>query len=271
MATSFNFGNLFRNTQQVALAPTQQQQQPPQQQPPGTPGSTMQQRPGQQAQPGQSAQQQPSAGGSQQSSGQNSSLDAFADLWKTDPTKTPNPASQDPWADPLFATDPSKIREAASKMDFLGQVPQDLMQKAMSGNDPQAFMQVINAVGQNTLAAALQIGTATTEHAGKQIGERFNKSLPGRFKDMQIEGTQPSDPRLQHPAVQPMLKFARNQVKQMNPDASPQEIQAKAEEYILAMMSGGDSGDGGGSSATGNSQDNFNWGGWVQSQAAPNP
>lgn len=269
MATSPGFfGSLFRNTQQVQLAPSQQQapqQQAPQQQPQGTPGSTMQQKqPGQQ-QPGQQAQP-----GQQQPGQQSSPMDAFADLWKTDPNKTPNPASQDPWAEPLFATDPAKIRDAAGKMDFMSQIPPDLMQKAMSGQDPQAFMQVINAVAQSTLASALQIGTATTEHAGKQIGERFNKSLPGRFKDLQIEGTQPSDPRLQHPAVQPMLKFARNQVKSQNPDASPQEIQSQAEQYILAMMSGGDSGDGGGSSATGNSQDNFNWGGWVQSQASPN-
>lgn len=268
MATGFNFGNLFRNTQQVTMAPSQQQapqqQQPPQ--PQGTPGSTMQQQRPQQ-QPGQ--QQQPT-GGEQQPGQQNSPLDAFADLWKTDPNKTPNPASQDPWAEPLFATDPAKIREAAGKMNFLEHVSPELMQKAMSGNDPQAFMQVINSVGQSTLAAALQIGTATTEHAGKQIGDRFNKALPGRFKDMQIEGAQPSDPRLQHPAVQPMLKFARNQVKQMYPDATPQEIQAKSEQYILAMMSGGDSGDGGGSSASGDNQENFNWGGWVQSQASPN-
>lgn len=225
----FSVANLFRPTQQVTQAPTPPNSDtdtgfnqgpaggPPNQSgPQNAPGSSMQQRQG------------------MESSGQNSPLAPFEKLWETPDTGS-NGAPKDPFSEPLFATDPVKIKEAASQMDFVAQLPQELVQKAMSGQDPQAFMQVINGVAQAALATALQVSTGTMEQAGTKLGQRFKSALPDSIRDVQVNSQVSSNPILNNPAVQPMLKMARNQIKMMNPGMSPQDIQQQAEQLFLSM------------------------------------
>lgn len=260
----FNIANMFRNTQQVSLPqPNTNQQQTQQPQPTGKPGSTLDPNAGQNQGTG-----QPAPGTPQPGTTTNSPLDSFKDLWKDGGTG--GQQSTDPFASPLFQTDPAKIREAAGQIDFLSQVPQELMQKAMAGNDPQAFMAVMNSVAQNALATSLQLATATTEQAGQRIGQRFNTALPGRFKDMQLQSTKPTNPALSHPAAQPMLQAVRQQIKAQNPDMSAEQIQQMAEGYLSSFASeitGADpsrpkpqaSDDG----------DDFNWLQWAQESQTP--
>jgi hypothetical protein len=255
---------LFRNTQQVqqVQAPNTQQGNTNAQpnnapQPNGKPGSTLDPNAGNNQQQGNGQQQQLNAN--------NSPLDAFKDLWKNDPKATdPN---ADPFSQPLFQTDPAKIREAAGQIDFLAQVPQEMIQKAMAGNDPQAFMSVINAVAQNALATSLHLGTATMEQAGQRIGQRFNSSLPGRVKSLQVQSMAPKNPMLKHPAVQPMLDSVRSRIQAQNPDLAPQEIQQMAEDYFTQMMSAWQTGDpnaaGAGSGQGGEQQQEFDWAAWA--------
>lgn len=243
-----NIFSLFRQQPPQQLqAPQGQPQQPPQ----GAPGSSMQlQNPG----------ADPNAQGGNNSGQPSSPLDPFKDLWKDAGTNGGTPA--DPFSTPLFNTDPAKITEAASKADFLQNIPQELMQKAMSGNDPQAFMQVINAVGQQSLALALQLSTATTEQAGQRIGERFSKVLPERFKDMQLQQLPATNPALQHPAAEPMLRTLRDQVRRQEPNLRPDEVNAKAEQYLMAFASQLSGNSGGGSGSQGGSQD-MDWEAWA--------
>lgn len=243
----FNISNMFRNTQQTVSA-NPPAPAPAPAQPQGTPGSSMQQ-----------------GGMKQEEQEGGSPLDGFAKLWETDPTSGANPPS-DPFSEPLFATDPNKIREAASQMDFISQLPQELMQKAMSGQDPQAFMQVINTVAQNSLATALQVATGTVEQAGSKIGKRFNDALPARFKDLQINSAAPANPVLNHPSVQPMLKMARQQIKMMNPDYTPEQVNKEAERYLSSFASALTDGDPNKPVAPKSADDETDWMSWVQSQ-----
>lgn len=158
------------------------------------------------------------------------SLDAFADVWKTPPQ---DQQPQDPFAAPLLGTDPNKITQAAAKMDMTRGISPEMIQKAMSGQDPQAFMAVMNQVAQNTLATATQITTATTEHAHRANNQRMLQALPDRIKQTQLDNIQSENPVLQHAAVQPMLKLARQQIKMNNPGMSAEAINRQAE----AMMS----------------------------------
>lgn len=245
----FSIGSLFRPVQQGQQPQQQQPQQPPQ----GAPGSSMQLQ-----NPGADPSQQPQGTPQQPPS---SPLDQFKDLWKD--AGNNGASSADPFASPLFNTDPAKIVEAAGKADFLSQVPQELIQKAMSGNDPQAFMQIINAVGQQALAMSLQLSTATTEQAGQRIGERFNKALPERFKDMQLGQMPATNPVLNHPAAEPMLRNLRDQVRRQEPNLRPDEVNAKAEQYLMSFAStlvGNNSGGGQGQQGGQQEQD---WEAWV--------
>lgn len=211
--------NMFRPTQQVSMAPVQV-----------APGSNMPV-----ANPGATA-GAPQAGTSQPTAGTPPAnpLDAFTPLWQNDPNAAP---TADPFSTPLFNTDPAKIQEAAGKMDFLASVPQDVMAKAMGGNDPAAFMQVMNFVAQKTLATAAQLSTATVEQGASRSNQRMLSALPGRVKQIQLDAMQPENPALQHPAAQPFLQMARTQLQMKNPGMSAQEIQKRAEQYVSDFSS----------------------------------
>lgn len=256
---AWNISQIFRPTQQVSSPQGQQMPQGGQQQQQPTPGSSMQVR------------NDPTGGGNNQPGGNNSQepsspLDNFKDAWKTpDPGKGQPPA--DPFSQPLFQTDPAKIREAASQMDFMQGVPQELMQKVMAGGDPQALMQLMNYVGQQALATSLHLSTATIEQAGTKIGSRFQEALPGRFKDFQLNSSKPSNPVLEHPAAAPMLKMAKQQFRMSNPDASAEDINAMAENYVMTFAKAivGDGNSGSQNQGAGENQQDFNWMEWAQS------
>lgn len=209
--------NLFRPVQQQqqpqAQSPQLQQAQPPQ--PLGPSDNRLM--------------QQNNPGGVPPTSAPNAPLDAFGTLWQTDPTVSP---PTDPWSQPLLPSDPAKINEAASKMNMLQGVNPDLMQKAMSGSDPQAFMDVINHVAQNTLAMSAQLSSATVERAGTGIRDRINSGLEDRFNEFQLKNIPVENAALNHPAAQPLLKIAMQQIRMTNRDLTPQQIHAKAVDYL---------------------------------------
>ena len=159
-------------------------------------------------------------------------LDEMAALWKTDPKSQP---TADPLSTPLFNTDPAKIAQAAGKIDFLKNVPQELMAKALAGNDPQALVQLMNTVAQQTLATATQLNAATIEQATQRNNSRITDALPGRVKQIQLDSMQPEHPVLQHPAAQPFLQLVRSQIQMKEPNLSPAEINRKAEAALTGF------------------------------------
>lgn len=159
-------------------------------------------------------------------------LDAFTEMWQHDPKSQP---AVDPLSTPLFNTDPAKIAAAAGKIDFLAQVNPELVTKAMAGNDPQAFMQVMNAVAQRTLATATQLNAATIEQATSRNNERFSQALPSKVKQIQLNSLQSENPALQHPASQPLLQMVRAQIQMKEPGLSAADINKRAESYLAGF------------------------------------
>lgn len=229
MALGFSIGNMFRPTQQVAPAPTQQPQ------------------PGQQA-PTQQSQVGPANGANlpvptnvpnlnpapDNQTQDNSPLAPFAKMWETDPTAKP---PTDPWSQPILPSDPAQIQAAAKTMNMMQGVDPALMARATAGNDPAAFLEVMNAVSQNTLAMAAQLTTATVEKAGSTIRSRQDATLEEKFRDFTIRNLSTDNPVLNNPAVQPMLVMARQQIKQKNPGWSPQQVQDEAVKYLNSFAS----------------------------------
>lgn len=184
------------------------------------------------------AQQNPAAGGNPPPPGTSlpnaettppNPLDGFSTIWQTDPKAAP---TVDPLNQPLLNPDPVKMREAASKLDFVGMLPKELVSRVHAGNDPAAIVELVNAAAQAALAQAAQLSTATVEHAGTRLKDRMLQSLPGRIRDVQIGQTKPSNSVLEHPAAQPMLHIARAAIATKNPHMSPAEINAQAEAYL---------------------------------------
>lgn len=214
MSTLFNsVANIFRPTQQVSVAPSAPLAQ-------NNPGAAAPVPPAGTSLPTVEAPANP--------------LDSLTALWQNDPNAAPN---VDPLSTPLFKTDPAAIQAAASKIDFLSNIPQDMMQKAMSGQDPAAFMQVLNSVAQRTLATATQLNAATQEQATTRNNERILNSLPDRVKKIQLDSMVPDNPALQHPASQPLLQLVRSQLQMKNPNMSAAQLNKRAEEVLVGYAS----------------------------------
>ena len=157
-------------------------------------------------------------------------LDQMAGLWKNDPTKQP-PA--DPLKGPILNPDTTKIAEAASRMDFLKNVPKELLARVNSGNDPAALAELVNVVAQQTLSTATQISAATTEQGLQRNNQRIEQALPDRIKQVQLDTIAVENPALAHAASLPMLKMMRAQIAAQNPHLTPEAINRQAESMLV--------------------------------------
>jgi hypothetical protein len=97
----------------------------------------------------------------------------------------------------------------------------------------KSMLQIINQVGQQSLAMSLQIGAATTEHAGREMGNRFKTAMPGAMRDYQINNSKSNNPVLQHPSAEPMLKMLKSHFQRTQPGMSSEEITSAAEQYLV--------------------------------------
>jgi hypothetical protein len=230
--------------------------QQPQQQQTGQPGSSLQLP--QQGQP-----TQPTSGSATQQTGQPapSPLDAWKDMWKTGDNQGQQPT--DPFSQPLFNMDSTKLQEAVNKTDFTQGVPPELMQKVMQGGDPQALISLINHVGQQSLSLSVQLSQASMEQAGKTIGKRVNDTLPTKFNEFQLNNTSPTNPVLQDPAAAPMLKMARAQLRMTYPDESASEINKMAEDYIADFAKVVAGGSGPSTNDSGAQKGEMDWNDWA--------
>jgi hypothetical protein len=167
---------------------------------------------------------------------QGSQLDNFKDLFKVQVDDKGNPVTTtDPLAGPILNVDPQKLREAASKMNFVSGVPQELMQKVMAGNDPQALVELINLTSQQAFLQAMQVNAGVVENALTKHTARIETALPDRIRNFQIQNTAPKNPVLSHPAVAPVLDGLKRTIASANPHLSPEKVAEHAENYVTAM------------------------------------
>jgi hypothetical protein len=167
---------------------------------------------------------------------QGSQLDAFSDLFKLPTDDKGNVVSHsNPMAEPLLKVDPAALKAAASKMNFAAGIDPEVLTKAMSGQDPQAFMAVLNTVAQNGFAAAMQANAGVVETAFSKHTSRFESVLPDRIRETQINQAAPKHPALSHPAAAPMVAAMKSQIAAKNPHLPPDRVADMAENYFLSF------------------------------------
>jgi len=201
----------------------------------------------------------------------NSPLADFSTLWDTGASSGANQM-------PSLNADPAKISEAARKIDFSKAVNPQLAQKAMSG-DIDAFMQVMNQVAQQTFAVATQASTHLVDRHTAAVREHMQGELPNQLRRFQAtDGLLSENPKLSHPAIQPLISVIQQQFANQFPQATTAELKAHALKYLSGVMQtiGPDglptSGAGpSGGSGTKRQQDLqaqnlFDWGNWAEAQ-----
>lgn len=161
-------------------------------------------------------------------------LDNFADIFKpkaADPNAPKAPTLADPYLGPM---DPNTFRQQLANVNFASNIPQETVQKAMSG-DAQAFSEAINAATREAFAAAAQLSHGLVEHGARTAAERLNGTLDSRIRNFQIKTQNTNHEALAHPAVAPMLNAVKMQIAQSNPQLTPEAVQQQAEQYFTQM------------------------------------
>lgn len=161
-------------------------------------------------------------------------MDSFVDMFKprpVDPKAPKAPTLADPFLSPL---DPTAFKQQVSTANFAAAIPQETLQKALSG-DTQAFMDAINTASREAFAASAQLSHGLVEHGARTAADRVSNSMDSRIRNFQIRSQNTSNEALAHPAVAPMLNAVKVQIAQSNPNLTPEAVQQQAEQYFTQM------------------------------------
>lgn len=186
--------------------------------------------------PGTGAPQNTGAGGPDlNNTGENKSpLDDFKTLWETPKDDKGNPLP--PTSNAVsIAFDPAKMGEALNKVNLASNVPADLVQKALGG-DQQAFIEAMNAVGKNTFMLAAQSAVKLMEDALKKHDASVTARMPGLVKEhMTSDRLVSENPVFSHPSTAPVLQALQKQFQLKHPNATATELQGMAKQYLAGV------------------------------------
>lgn len=155
----------------------------------------------------------------------------FEKLWEN-PVVDPNaPKPQE-----LFANaTPEKLQEAAKQIDFVKQIPADVMTKIAAGGEEgrAALAQALNVAGQFGFMVNAASTKTMVELALARAKEEFQASIPKYLKEHGVANSlQQDNPALHNPAFAPVVKQVRDQFLLKNPGASEADIKAHTNTYF---------------------------------------
>jgi hypothetical protein len=160
-------------------------------------------------------------------------LDKFNDMWNLSDAEKPKPVES------AFAgVTPEAIQKIAGNTDFSKVVTPELLAKISAGGDEAAaaMMTALNLVGQQSYATSAEAAMKLAEAAAKKERENLLTELPNLIKQQTVSNNlRTKNPIFEHPAAAPMLKSLQEQLQLKNPTATPEQIQAKAEEFLVSF------------------------------------
>lgn len=231
MPKTFSFRNLFEPPV-VQQQPVQQQQTT--QQAPSS-GST-------QVDGAAAAQTKNDKSGDNDGGKQTSPLDPFSDFWDTGEAKPAESGNTQTGNQPNNQQQQIQNRDAspdfakiAKNIDFSRVLNRDQVTKALGG-DADSFMAVINSAVQAATAASMRAAHQMNTKSSKDTQASILSSLPSEFRKISLLDTKSSNEALNHPAARPLVDSVRVQMALKYPDATTEELQEKAEQYVSAVF-----------------------------------
>lgn len=160
-------------------------------------------------------------------------LDKFNDMWNLSDAEKPKvPESA------FAGVTPEAIQQVAGKTDFSKVVTSEMMTAISAGGEQAAaaMIQALNAVAQQTYAQSAQASIKLAETAVATQREQLLAELPSLIKQQTVSNNlRTKNPIFEHPAAAPMLKSLQEQLQLKNPTATSDQIQAKAEEFLVSF------------------------------------
>lgn len=140
---------------------------------------------------------------------------------------------------PIVA-DPTKVREAIGKLDFMQAITPDVIGKIQTGTPEEAasnLAAIVNAAVRQAVTGVTLSQSELVNNALAKQRDAFTAALPGMLRRQQLEDTPVDDPILSHPAAQPLVTAMKRDYLSRNPNASAVEVNKKVTEYLRGLSS----------------------------------
>jgi len=161
-----------------------------------------------------------------------SPLEGFKDLWE--PAKEAAPGS----APVNFNADPTKLMEAATKIDFAKVIKPEQLAAIQAGGEgaTKALVEMMQVMQQTTYAQSTFAATKIAEAAVAQAQDNFTKQLPALLRKQGLSNDLlKENPALAHPALQPVIQAMQTQFSDKFPNATSTELLEMAQNYVASM------------------------------------
>lgn len=136
---------------------------------------------------------------------------------------------------PAFNLDSETLSKVSSQMDFMKGVPQELLERAQSG-EAKAMMELIQHTNRNAYAAALDHGTKLTDTYMGRRGEYDKSAVQSSVKTSLLDQEIASTVNLKNPLVKQEVARIADTFAKSRPDASPREIVNQAMNYFNELQ-----------------------------------
>jgi len=161
-----------------------------------------------------------------------SPLDAFNDLWQTDPNAAPTTGQ------PLFNVKQEDLLTAAQAQNFTSHItPEQLAAIAAGGEGAiKAFSDSLNATAQHVYARSAFATTKIVENALGKAEQTMTSRIPGMIRQHNVsDGLRTENPAFAHPAAQPIISALEQQMSVKHPQATAKELRDMATQYLGAF------------------------------------
>jgi len=161
-----------------------------------------------------------------------SPLDAFNDMWETDPNVKPT-AEFSP-----EKLDPDKLQEVMSKVDLTKVITPENLALIQAGGEgaTAALIESMNAVSQQTMMQSTLVANRMIEDSVKQAIDSVTAKIPALLKEQNLSNSlQEQNPIFSNPAVTPIMEAAQSQLQTKYPNATTSELAKMTQDYIIAM------------------------------------
>jgi hypothetical protein len=154
-------------------------------------------------------------------------LDTYKDLWQPTPTD-PNAPKPEP------GVDPSKLMEAASKVDFSKILDRDTLAKVAAGGEDavKALAEILNKQSQTVYGQSMVATSRIIEEAVAKAEQKFAAQIPNIIKNQAVSENLFSNPAFNNPAVAPVIQAIKSQLVEKYPKATSNEITTMAKEIL---------------------------------------
>lgn len=152
----------------------------------------------------------------------------YAEIWNQEPQAAPGSKN-------LFNTDPEKFGQAVSNMDFMKNVPKDVVEKVLAG-DASALMALINRVGQSAFSTATISSREMIEHANRQQGGSLQNQINEAVRAaLASQNLRKRNENFTDPTVAPLLQELSGRLRAKYPEATADELSEHAEKMLMSI------------------------------------